>query len=216
MRYRFYYAIVLFVGEMLAGCAGHSASTLLPSTSAPSLLAPMAAPPKCKDEKVNSKFGSVRVTLSTKGGSFCIPAFGGLGGDILYPSANPSVKVKLISSTTNYNRALPSLGSGTPVFYLQLSLSGFTMFGTNVPAGGGLAGKKLIPGKTYTALGVAVAGTLVVKFKSCYADAAKSNYGGTISGLGTLLKGVSIPGVRGGGAKGVVEIYSGKQTSAKC
>jgi hypothetical protein len=205
------HTVSVLVAAFLCACAGHSANALLPP-AAPSLLAPLAVPPKCAGEKVRRKYGSATTILSTEGGSFCVPAFGGFGGDILYPNANPPVKLRLISSTANYNHELPSLGRGTPVFYLQLSFSSNTRFGTNLPAGGGLAGKKLIPGETYTAFGEGSAGVLAFKFKPCYLTAAKSIYGGIISGLGTPLKGKDIPGR----AAAAVEIYPGKQTGAKC
>jgi hypothetical protein len=204
--------VSLLVAAFLCACAGHSTTALLPSAAAPSLLAPMAVPPQCAGEKAGPKYGSATAIVSTRGGSFCVPAFGGFGGDILYPDANRSVKVGLISSTSNYNHGLPSLGRGTPVFYLQLSFSSVTTFGTSLPAGGGLAGKKLIPGKTYTAFGQGRAGLLFFRFKPCFLNAAKSNYGGIISDLGTLLKAKTIPGK----ATIVIEIYPGRQTGAKC
>ena len=64
------------------------------------------------------------------------------------------MKLKLISSTKNYNH-LPQLGQGTAIFYLQLALSGGTSFASNVRAGGGLTASKIVPGKPYTAYGQA-------------------------------------------------------------
>jgi hypothetical protein len=218
MRSRFVLprAIVsLAAAAALSACAGHSGGALLPNALAPTQLAQLArssAPPDCKGEKLKPKYGSGTVTLSTSGGAFCIPAFGGFGGSIEYPSATPSVKLKLISSTTNYNRKLPSLGSGTPIFYLQLSISGATDFGTNLPAGGGLAGKKLQPNKTYTAFGQATIDHVTIGLTPCFVKAKKSKYGGIIGGLGTLLKGQTVPTA----AQAVLVIYPGKQAGGKC
>ncbi|MFY9885559.1 MAG: hypothetical protein WAK15_12380, partial [Candidatus Cybelea sp.] len=145
-------ALCIATAAILSACAQHSA--LIPPTSlVPQQIAlPDLTPPKCKGQKSTKKFASLTVTLSTKGGSFCVPEFGGFGGTIKYPAANPSVKLALISSTTDYNHQ-PQLGSGTAIFYLQLTISSGTAFGDQVPAGGGLVAKKIVPGKPYTAYG---------------------------------------------------------------
>lgn len=197
---------------VLSACAQHGGS-VIPSNSLGSLALslPDVNPPMCKGQKNAPKYASLTVTLSTKGGSFCIPEFGGFGGSVKYPSANPSVKLKLISSTTNYNHQ-PDLGKGAAIFYLQLALSAGTSFGANVQAGGGLTGSKIDPGKAYTAYGQAVVFGLKIPFGPCYAVATKGKYGGVIGAIGTLLKGANVPVA----ASGVIEIYSGKQTSTKC
>ena len=69
-----------FPRARLAACAQHG-SALLPSTAL--RRAPRAArlvPPNCKGQKTTKHYASLTVTLSTKGGSLCIPAFGGFGG----------------------------------------------------------------------------------------------------------------------------------------
>ncbi|HTU83612.1 MAG TPA: hypothetical protein VMF61_15895, partial [Candidatus Acidoferrales bacterium] len=140
-------------------------------------------------------------------------AIGGFGGTIQYPSAKPSVTMTLTSSTTNYAKLPPIAGAkGKAIFYLQLAISGKTSFGTNTQAGGGLASKKIVAGKTYTAFGVADVDGFSVPFTPCYAVAVKSSYGGQIGGLGTLLKGQNVPVP----ASGYIEIYPGKQASGKC
>src|SRR5579875_2684292 len=143
-------AAVLIASGMLAACAQHSGALPTVAGLQQATGLPDASPPACKGQKTTSKYASLTVTLSTKGGSFCIPAFGGFGGSVKYPSVNPSVKLGLISSTTDYAH-LPQLGSGTAIFYLQLALSGGTTFGADAPAGGGLTSKKIVPGKPYTA-----------------------------------------------------------------
>lgn len=196
---------------MLAGCA-HGGSALPPQAQAGmQSIPPDANPPACKGQKTTKKYASLTVTLSTKGGAFCIPAFGGFGGTVKYPSANPSVKLGLISSTTNYAH-LPQLGSGTAIFYLQLALSGGTTFGKDVSAGGGLTSKKIVAGKPYTAFGEAIVYSIPFAFTPCYTTAVKGKYGGVIGGVGALLKNQSVP-VK---ASGFIEIYSGKQSSTQC
>ncbi len=90
----------------LAACSARPAAPL-PSTvfAPPASVLPEAGPPACKDQKTTQNYASLTVTLSTKGGSFCIPAYGGFGGTVKYPGASPSVKLKLISSTKDYNRS---------------------------------------------------------------------------------------------------------------
>jgi hypothetical protein len=172
---------------------------------------PAVAPPSCKGQKDAKQYASLTVTLSTKGGSFCIPAFGGFGGTVEYPSADPSVKLKLISSTTDYNHQ-PQLGSGTAIFYMQLALSSGTDFGDDAKAGGGLAGKAIVAKKPYTIYGQATVLGFKFDFGPCYVVATKSKYGGAIGGVGTLLEGEDIPSK----ATGIIEIYSGQQTSKQC
>ncbi len=75
-----------------------------------------------------------------------------------------------------------------------------------------MTAKKIVPGKPYTAYGQAKVSGLTFNFGPCYSVATKGKYGGVIGGIGTLLKGQSIPVA----ASGVIEIYSGKQTSTKC
>ena len=208
--------LIAIAAEILSACAQHGA--ILPSTSlAPAVEAPRylgradAGPPACKGQKTTKNYASLMVKLSTKGGAFCIPAYGGFGGNVKYPSANPSVMLTIISSTKNYDHQ-PQLGKGTAIFYLQLALSGGTSFGTNTSTGGGLTAKQIVPGKPYTAYGQADISGFKINFGPCYALATKGKYGGVIGGIGTLLKGASVPAA----AKGVIEIYAGKQTGTKC
>ena len=198
---------------LLASCAAHGG--VVPAGSfgpaGQSIVAPLRVPPDCKGQKTTSDYASITETLSTSGGSLCIPAFGGFGGKLKYPGADPSIDVSLTSSTTNYDN-MPELGQGTAIFYIQLGLSGGTSFSNYVGAGGGLASKTLVPKQPYTAYGQAVVYGFKYDFGPCYVVAKKNRYGGIIGGLGTLLKGQSIP-VK---ANAVLEIYSGQQTQTKC
>ncbi|MGA8325082.1 MAG: hypothetical protein WB757_03280 [Candidatus Cybelea sp.] len=208
-------ALIIAAVALLTACAQHGA--MLPGTSAiggdtsQRVIGPNLTPPQCKGQKNAKDYASLTVRLSTQGGAFCIPAFGGFGGTVKYPSANPSVKLSLISSTTNYND-MPELGQGTAIFYLQLALASGTDFGKSVSSGGGLASQSIVPGNPYTIYGQAVIDRVKVNFGPCYVIATKSKYGGAIGGIGTLLKGESVPVA----ATGVIEIYSGQQTSTTC
>ena len=219
--------IALAAVASLAGCGmGSSTSSLVPSagqsgslpmsSSVPQFQGgsafPDATPPKCKNQQTTSDHATAKETFSTKGGSLCIPAFAGLGGSLTYPPANPSVGVTLTGSTTNYNGKLPSLHSGKPIFYLQLAIAGATSFGQNAPAGGGFTGQPVKAGHTYTAYAQAVISGFPINFTPCYTVATKGTYGGVIGGLGTLIKGQTLPSA----ASGVIEIYSGKSASGKC
>jgi len=199
---------------LITGCASQSAGMVPLSSNVASqtLRLPDATPPSCKGQETKKDYAELTVTLSSKGGSFCVPAIDGFGGSVEYPSANPPVKLQLISSTKNYAN-LPQLGSGTAIFYLQLAIAGETTFGANVKAGGGLTAKKIVPGKTYTAFGRAViVGTLYLNFTPCYVKASKGKYGGVIGGVGSLLKNQPVLEA----TTGFIEIYSGKQASGKC
>lgn len=205
-------ACVLAPGVLFAAC-GERAETLVPSTALTpmGIAIPDRQPPTCKGQANSKKYASVTVRLSTKGGSFCIPEFGGFGGNVKYPGANPSVKLTVTSSTTNYDD-MPQLGHGTPILYLQLALSGKTAFGAKAEAGGGLTSKHITPGQPYTAYGEAKIYGFPVDFGPCYAIASKGKYGGVIGGIGTLLKGESIPGA----VSAVIEVLPGNQGGGQC
>jgi len=205
-------ALGAFPASVLAACASHATAPLPPPFAAPAVIGVSdSGPPKCRGQKNSKNYASLNVTLSTKGGSFCIPAYGGFGGSVKYPGAHPSVRLNLISSTKNYDH-LPELGRGTAIFYLQLALSGGTSFGSKAQAGGGLTAEEIVPGKAYTAYGQATISGFTIKFGPCYSVATQGRYGGVIGGIGTLIEGRSIPVA----VSGVIEVYSGKQTRTKC
>lgn len=213
-------SVGLLATALLCACAQHGSGLLPTSNLAASALAGApprsvvlsdAVPPACKGQKTTKTHASLREKLLTKGGKLCIPAFGGFGGSVDYPSADPSVKIKLTSSTTDYDK-MPKLGPGTPIFYLQLAIADATYFGTNVPAGGGLESKKIKPGDSYTAFGQATIFGITLQFTPCYIAAKKNAYGGVIGGIGSLLKGQDVPAA----AAGVIEIYPGKHAGGKC
>ncbi|HEY1429793.1 MAG TPA: hypothetical protein VGF18_09485 [Candidatus Tumulicola sp.] len=200
--------------SLLAACA-QSASGSLPATGAmrqPATMEAKTAPPPCKGQQTSKKYATVEEQLQAGGGEACIPAFGGYGGKIGYPDLSPSIALTITTSTTNYN-GMPALGnSGTPILYIQLAISGKTSFGQTIEHNGALEGAGIVPGQTYTAFGQASAFGIKEDLPPCFAIAKKSKFGGKFNGLGTLLKGQSIPTA----ATGVVEIYPGKQASEKC
>ena len=207
--------VALAAVALAAGCASQAGSRPLPPTLSQHAAAhanPDAVPPSCKGQKTTRNYASVKDTFSSKGGRACIPAFKGLGGTVQYPPANPATSATLIGSTTNYNKKLPELGSGKAVYYLQIAVQGGTSFGQNAQAGGGLTGKPIKPGQTYTVFGRAVVLGFPINFTPCYTVARKGKYGGVIGGIGTLLQGQNVPA----GTSGVIEIYPGKNATGKC
>jgi hypothetical protein len=215
----FFYRGALFAVTvaLVAACASHGVT--IPSAPASSqiggavvtFMQPDAKPPKCSGQKTTKQYATLTAALSPSGGSFCIPAIGGFGGSVDYPSVSPSVKVTVTSSVKNYAH-LSQLGSGMAIFYLQLSLSGGTTFGSSVSAGGGLTSKKIKSGSPYTIFGEATIDGFKVHFQPCYTAATTGKYGGVIGGVGTLLEGEQVPSA----ASGFIEIYAGAQASKQC
>jgi hypothetical protein len=201
-------------GGALAGCAPQTQRSLPATTSMrqPATSEASISPPPCKGQQTTKQYATVEEQLQAAGGKICVPAFGGFGGKIAYPNVNPSIGVTITTSTTNYDK-MPNLGgSGTPILYIQLSISGATSFGETLPHGGALLGAGIIPAQTYTAFGQASAFGFKQNLTPCYARAGKSTYGGKLGGFGKLLEGQSAPSA----ATAVVEIYPGKQASLKC
>lgn len=208
-RYRLSGWLAIAAAVTLSACAQH-ASTLLP-VSSQSVALPDRNPPNCKGQKTEKDYSTITASLKTSGGSFCIPAYGGFGGKLKYPNLSPSIQLTLSASTENYDN-FPTLGSGTPIFYLAFSTSGGTTFGGNLKSGGGLTSKQIVPGDDYTAYGQASIYGYKVDFGPCYTTATKGRYGGVIGGIGALLKGEQIPFK----VSGVIEIYSGQQSGTEC
>jgi hypothetical protein len=208
-RYALRATLAIATALLLAACAQHGGSVLPASPQAAAL--PDLSPPDCKGQQNEQDYATLTASLSTSGGSFCIPAYGGFGGKLKYPSVSPSIKLTLSTSTENYNNQ-PILGSGSPLFFLEFSTSGATTFGRKLKAGGGLTGSEIVKGQPYTAYGRASLYGYKITLGPCYAVATKGKYGGVIGGLGSLIKGESIPFA----VSGVIEVYSGRQTSTKC
>lgn len=206
---RFFSGIALAAGALLAACAGQNGA--LPLASFQTLARPELSPPDCKGQQTKKRDAMLTQTLSTSGGAFCIPAFGGFGGKVNYPSVNPSVSLTLTTSIKDVGHQ-PKLGSGKPLLYLQFAISGATRFGSKVKAGGGMTGAKIVPGNQYTAVGQVTIYKQNFELGPCYTTATKGKYGGVIGGLGSLVKGQYLPAA----TSGVIEIYSGRQAGTEC
>ena len=184
------------------------------ATPTPTAAPTLAAQPACAGQTTGATNATVTETLMTAGGTLCIPAFGGFGGSIVYPPVSSSISVTLASSTTN-DAGFPALAAGTPIYYLQLALSGATSFGTGAPAGGGLSSTStaIVPGQHYTIYGAASIGGLSLPLTPCQTTATAGAGGtGVISGLGTVLNGASVPLA----AMGVLEIYPISSSAGPC
>jgi hypothetical protein len=193
----------------LGGCSQLYASEPVPATAVQPQ--PQSAPPQCKSQRNRKKYAQTKVMLKTKPDSFCVPEFSGFGGTMEYPGVERSVKLVLRSSTENiYDE--PLLGSGAPIFYLNLHFLAGTHFGTKLKPEGGLTGTNIQPGEAYTAFGIVAVGHLVLRFPPCYAVATQGPYGGILPGLGQLFSDTTVTGA----GYGVIEIYPGMQVSQEC
>jgi hypothetical protein len=197
---------------LLAGCAGVQTATTSGTLPERALIAAaVSGPPTCKGQRTTKKYGDKSTTLKTKGGSFCIPAFGGFGGSIEYPGVEPAVKLTIRTSTENiYDE--PQLGTGTSTVYLNLHFHAGTHFGSTLKSKGGLTSQAIYPGSTYTAYGIVAVGNLYLRFPPCYTVATTGPYGGVLPNLGHLFSDTTVTGA----GYGVIEIYSGAQVSQEC
>jgi hypothetical protein len=195
------------VAVVLAGCA-QSIGTM--PARAP-FARDASGPPSCKGQHTAKKYAAITATLNKKGGSFCIPAFGGFGGSMQYPGVESSVKLTIRTSTNNiYDE--PQLGTGTSIVYLNLHFHAGTHFRSNLKPEGGLTSQAIYSGDTYTAYGIVAVGNLVLMFPPCYTVATQGPYGGVLPNLGDLFSDTTITGA----GYGVIEIYSGEQVSQEC
>jgi hypothetical protein len=200
-------ALVFAAALSIAACGRFTA----PAPAPASALSGLTGVPPCKGQRTTKKYAQTKVTLKRKGGSFCVPAFGGFGGAMQYPGVERSVHLVLRSSTQNiYNE--PQLGSGTAIFYLNLHFLAGTHFGAKLKSEGGLTGEQIETGEPYTAFGIVAVGHLVLMFPPCYTVATQGPYGGVLANLGELFTQTTITGA----GYGVVEIYSGEQVSQAC
>lgn len=196
---------------MLTACGGSPSAMSGVAPTSVKFARAMTGPPTCKGQRTTKKYGNVSVKLKAKGGSFCIPAFGGFGGSIEYPGVKPSAKLTIRTSTENiYNE--PQLGNGTSIVYLNLHFHKGTHFGSYVNSSGGLTSEAINPGDTYTAYGIVAVGFLELRFPPCYAVATQGSYGGVLPNIGDLFGNTTITGA----GYGVIEIYSGEQVSQEC
>lgn len=157
---RAFRAVLALVATLAgAACGQVNNAASLPAASA--LYA--SVPPRCQGQRTARRYAQLKVKLTKQGGSFCVPEFGGFGGAMQYPGVERAVGLVLRSSIENiYN--VPLLGTGNPVFYLNLHFLAGTHFGTTLPSGSGLTSKKIVAGQPYTAFGVVTVGHLALEF----------------------------------------------------
>jgi hypothetical protein len=192
------------------GCASQSNATMPQANAPSSIVLPQVGPPACKGQKNTKTNSSAAETLSGKGGSLCIPSFHGLGGGLGYPGAIPSGKVTVTSTTID--NSFPSLGSGTPVFYLEIALPAATTFGSTLHFGTGLTGKAIKAKTDYTVFSAYLKYGLWYQALSCYTVAKPGKYGGVLGALGEVLKGQTF----GGAYTLLFEVYPNQQSGTAC
>jgi hypothetical protein len=175
----------------------------------PTTTAPTSSSQACANQTTTGTNATASQKLVTAGGAVCLPLFATYGGSIVYPTVSAQITATLTSSTTNLG-AYPALSTGTPIFYLQITLSGATNFGTGSTAGGGLTSPSIIAGQTYSVFAQVMIFGIASNLTPCQAMATAGTGGGVIAGLGTVLKGVSIPAA----TTGLVEIYPGATAGA--
>jgi hypothetical protein len=210
LRSLFAASLIAATGLTFSACA-QGAGTLPPASLGQ--ISPLAVPPNCKGQQNSKQDATLTAPLQSSGGAFCIPAYGGFGGKLEYPNAsfNGTLDLTLTSSVKNYNHQ-PKLGKGKALFYLQFAISGAVSFGSNLKSGGGLTGATIVSGNPYTLYGQAKVLGQSITLGPCYVTATKGKYGGVIGGLGTLVENREVPAA----ASGVIEIYSGEQTTYAC
>jgi hypothetical protein len=199
-------------GTSTASPAPTASPTVAP-TASPTAAPSSAAIAACAGQTTGATSATASQTLATAGGTLCIPAFGGFGGTIAYPPVSTSVSITFTSSTTNVNN-YATLGTATPIFYLGISLSGGTNFGTGA-SGGGLAASSasIVVGSVYTVYGQATIAGFPLALKPCQTTATAGSGGnGVIGGLGTVLNGAQVPTA----ATAVLEIEPGSSGSGPC
>jgi hypothetical protein len=208
---------------VLAGCAGNSAAIPRTGLAAPNAqsgvesnpIAPdVSAPPKCKGQKDTKDYAVVaKQAMPEAGGSLCVPAFGGWGGEIQYPKTQSSTKlsVSLTSSTKAYSggRFPPVTGA---IFYLQWAFSYPPYFDPTLPKGNPLVSSHLKPKKPYTiGLWVYYYALGWSSEVSCYQVAAKAKYGGSLAAVGAVFDNLEL-----GEKTGAIEVFKGKLVTNQC
>ncbi len=216
----------VLVAVLLSACSNHSGFVPAQSNQiAPDVLGSLAMQrgqpdvkpiPSCKGQKTTKQYASVGAkTLSTKGGTLCVPRFKGWGGSISYPGPTvPGITMSLISSTTAYGGTFwPPNPPGSPIFYIQFTVSRTGVaFGTKVPKGGELASKQLRLKKPYTVYAALTVGSLWQGLGECYTTASEGTYGPALTRIGTAFAGHAF----GAGTRGVIEVIPGKFVSNRC
>lgn len=173
---------------ILAGCGGNVPSLRLIQSSSAHKTSQNAVdvtrtPPKCKGQKSIPHGAQVIEYISRRGEALCAPSFDGFGGELGFPGAHPPGKIKLIVRANQVMK----LGDLKAIFTLEWLPAWQFSFGSTAPPGG-ITGKKIIPGKTYTAYGRYSFDGGSAKVGPCYSVASRGKFGGVFKNLGTLME----------------------------
>src|ERR1700722_9864020 len=85
-----------FVALLATGYGAANAELRAPATS---FGRAGSGPPACARQRTTMTYGGHSQALDVRGGSFCIPAFGGFGGAVEYPGVERSVRLSLRTTT---------------------------------------------------------------------------------------------------------------------
>jgi hypothetical protein len=197
----------------VAGCSSAPLQSAGASSFTPSAVRPaLPSVPDCSGQHTKHSYSGLTAKLEKKGGSFCIPTYGGFGGSLLYPNLERSAKLTIRTSLKNLYYE-PALGdSGATIVYLNLHFHRGARFGEKTQTGGGLTSKAIVAGQSYTAYGIVAVNHLVLRFPPCYSVATQGQYGGVFPNLGNLMSDTTVTGA----GYGVIEIYPGAQVSQAC
>jgi hypothetical protein len=207
-------AFLVIVSGAFSACSGQTSNSLVPAQSSfvtheSQLMPRKIEPAPCRGQETTTEFASAEVVFASNGGIACVPSIGGFGGAMGYPPSGARMAVKLISSPTNYNH-MPHLAPGKALFYLQVILRRRSVFTKISGRDIGIVGPGFTPNKMFTAFaGVTEHGTTKI-LGSCDAEADTSNFGGSLSGIGTLFNEQSIAP-----ATVMIQIYPGKNAKTK-
>lgn len=196
---------------MLAGCGSNAPSArLMPVGSAyrtsQNVFDGGAAPPKCKGQTPVPHGAQVSEHISRRPDVLCVPSLDGFGGELGFPGARPPGPINLIVESKHYLK----LGKLKAIFTLQWLPGWQFSFGPIAPPGG-ITGKKIIPGETYTAYGQYDFDGGHTNVGPCYSVASRGQYGGVFKNLGSLMEKRS-----GSFFVWTLGIYPGKDAKSRC
>lgn len=199
------------VVAMLAGCGGNAPSArLIPVGSAyknsQNVFDGTRRPPKCKGQAPIPHGAQVTERIARRPDVLCVPSFDGFGGELGFPGAHPPGPIKLMVNSSHYFK----LGNLKPIFTLQWLPGWQFSFGPTAPPGG-ITGRKIIPGTTYTAYGQYSFDGGSTKVGPCYSVASRGQFGGVFGNLGSLMEKRS-----GSFFIWTLAIYPGNEAKRRC
>ena len=175
-------------GALLHGCGGSAPpAALIPTGSRYQASWNVSdgggTPPKCKGQVRIPHGAQVLERISRRADVLCVPSFGGFGGELGFPEARPPGNIELIVESSHAFE----LGNVKPIFTLEWLPGWQFSFGPKAPPGG-ITGRKIIPGKTYTAYGEYTFDGGHTFVGPCYSVASRGKFGGVFKDLGTLME----------------------------